>query len=74
MKTYYNGPSKMNYGGGVTLRKPMMDGGTVNKNKNMQMGGMAEKTIKPNANQPNMMNPMSGVNSMGMMSGGKVKK
>jgi|TARA_R110000822_G_scaffold16873_1_gene56985 hypothetical protein len=74
MKTYYNGPSKMNYGGGVTLRKPMMDGGTVNKNKNMQMGGMAEKTIKPNANQPNMMNPMSGVNSIGMMSGGKVKK
>lgn len=73
MKTYYNGPRKgMMYGGGATMRKPMMYGGTAKKK--MQMGGMAEKNIKPNqsgtmqATMPkNMMNPM------GMMYGGQAK-
>jgi hypothetical protein len=47
MKTYYNGPRQgMMYGGGANMRKPM------------QMSGMSEKTIKPNANQPSMMNPV----------------
>ena len=80
MKTYYNGPRQgMMYGGGANMRKPMMDGGTVKKNNNMQMSGMSEKTIKPNANQPSMMNPMGGINNMnnmnnmGMMYGGQAK-
>lgn len=69
MKTYYNGPRKgMMYGGGATMRKPMMYGGMAKKK--MQMGGMMdEKKIKPNANQSNMM--MS--SNMGMMYGGQAK-
>ena len=69
MKTYYNGPRKgMMYGGGATMRKPMMYGGTAKKK--MQMGGMAEENIKPNA-KSNMM--MSSNMGMGMMYGGQAK-
>ena len=70
MKTYYNGPRKgMMYGGGATMRKPMMYGGTAKKK--MQMGGMMdEKKIKPNAKSNMMMS--SGMN-MGMMYGGQAK-
>jgi hypothetical protein len=69
MKTYYNGPRKgMMYGGGATMRKPMMYGGTAKKK--MQMGGMTEKNIKPNA-KSNMM--MSSNMGMGMMYGGQAK-
>jgi len=67
MKTYYNGPSKMNYGGGVNMRKPM------------NMGGLTESNRKTGVGQDGMMNPMGGMTenkrfSMGMMAGGKVKK
>jgi len=69
MKTYYNGPRKgMMYGGGATMRKPMMYGGTAKKK--MQMGGMAEENIKPSA-KSNMM--MSSNMGMGMMYGGQAK-
>jgi len=69
MKTYYNGPRKgMMYGGGATMRKPMMYGGMAKKK--MQMGGMAEENIKPNA-KSNMM--MSSNMGMGMMYGGQAK-
>jgi len=69
MKTYYNGPRKgMMYGGGATMRKPMMYGGMAKKK--MQMGGMMdEKNIKPNA-KSNMM--MSSGMGMGMRYGGKL--
>jgi hypothetical protein len=70
MKTYYNGPRKgMMYGGGATMRKPMMYGGMAKKK--MQMGGMMdEKNVKPNA-KSNMM--MSSNMGMGMMYGGQAK-
>ena len=57
------------YGGGATMRKPMMYGGMAKKKK-MQMGGMAENNIKPNA-KSNMM--MSSNMGMGMMYGGQAK-
>jgi hypothetical protein len=74
MKTYYNGPRKgMMYGGGATMRKPMMYGGMAKKK--MQMGGMMdEKNIKPNQSgtmQATMPNNM--MNTMGMMYGGQAK-
>ena len=78
MKTYYNGPSKMNYGGGVTLRKPMMYGGTTTTPKKMNMGGLADENRKSSAGQSGMMNPMGSMTekkkfSMGMMYGGQAK-
>ena len=34
MKTYYNGPRKgMMYGGGATMRKPMMYGGMLRRKR-----------------------------------------
>ena len=38
MKTYYNGPKGMRYGG--STRKPMMYGGMPKKRKKKMMGGM----------------------------------
>ena len=76
MKTYYNGPRQgMNYGGGITLRKPMMYGGTAKK---MNMGGLADENRKSSAGQSGMMNPMGSMTekkkfSMGMMYGGQAK-
>ena len=79
MKTYYNGPRQgMMYGGGAMMRKPMMYGGTATKKK-MNMGGLANQNRKSSAGQAGMMNPTGNMTeqkkfSMGMMSGGKVKK
>jgi len=78
MKTYYNGPRKgMMYGGGATMRKPMMYGGTAKKK--MQMGGLAEQNRKSNQSGA-MMSPKGGSMmtdekkfNMGMMYGGQAK-
>ena len=69
MKTYYNGPRKgMMYGGGATMRKPMMYGGMAKKNK-MQMGGLAEQNrTKPTSP---LMTDQKKYN-MGMNMGGKL--
>ena len=69
MKTYYNGPRKgMMYGGGATMRKPMMYGGMAKKK--MQMGGMAEENrAKPTLP---LMTDQKKYN-MGMMYGGQAK-
>lgn len=50
MKSYYNGPKGMRYGG--MSRKPMMCGGTAHKGKKKKMmaGGMAK-------NSPEMSTP-----------------
>lgn len=57
MKTYYNGPKGMRYGG--STRKPMMYGGMPKKRKKKMMGGMntGMSTPKPMSStmQPNMM-------------------
>jgi hypothetical protein len=77
MKTYYNGPRQgMMYGGGVNMRKPMMDGGKVTKKK-MNMGGLAQENRKRTTAQSSM-NPMGDMTeqkkfSMGMMYGGQAK-
>jgi hypothetical protein len=77
MKTYYNGPrSGMMYGGGATMRKPMMYGGMTKKK--MNMGGLADENRKSSAGQSGMMNPMGSMTekkkfSMGMMYGGQAK-
>jgi hypothetical protein len=77
MKTYYNGPrSGMMYGGGATMRKPMMYGGMTKKK--MNMGGLADQNRKSSAGQSGMMNPMGSMTekkkfSMGMMYGGQAK-
>jgi hypothetical protein len=77
MKTYYNGPRQgMMYGGGVTMRKPMMYGGMAKKK--MNMGGLADENRKSSAGQSGMMNPMGSMTekkkfSMGMMYGGQAK-
>ena len=77
MKTYYNGPRQgMMYGGGVNMRKPMMDGGKVTKKK-MNMGGLAQENRKRTTAQSSM-NPAGGMTeqkkfSMGMMYGGQAK-
>ena len=44
MKMYTNGqrPQKM-YGGGMAMRKPMMNGNVVKKKKKMNMGGLADQ-------------------------------
>jgi len=79
MKTYYNGPRKgMNYGGGVSMRKPMMMGGSA-KAPSYNMGGLAESNRQSSTGQASMMSPMGSMTekkkfSMGMMAGGKVKK
>ena len=78
MKTYYNGPRKgMMYGGGATMRKPMMYGGMAKKK--MQMGGLAEQNRKSNQSGA-MMSPKGGSMmtdekkfNMGMMYGGQAK-
>ena len=77
MKTYYNGPRQgMMYGGGATMRKPMMYGGMTKKK--MNMGGLADQNRKSSAGQSGMMNPMGSMTekkkfSMGMMYGGQAK-
>ena len=69
MKTYFNGPRKMSYGGGT--RKPMMYGGGIKRGiasfekksrKKKQMGGMNMQMSSPmpmqsrmNQMQPQMM-------------------
>ena len=69
MKTYFNGPRKMSYGGGT--RKPMMYGGGIKRGiasfekksrKKKQMGGMNMQISSPmpmqsrmNQMQPQMM-------------------
>jgi hypothetical protein len=69
MKTYYNGPRKgMMYGGGATMRKPMMYGGMAKKK--MQMGGMADEN-RPKSNLPLMTDQKK--YNMGMMYGGQAK-
>ena len=69
MKTYYNGPRKgMMYGGGATMRKPMMYGGTAKKK--MQMGGMAEEN-RAKSTLPLMTDQKK--YNMGMMYGGQAK-
>ena len=76
MKTYYNGPrSGMMYGGGATMRKPMMYGGMAKKK--MNMGGLAQENRKRTTAQSSM-NPMGDMTqqkkfSMGMMYGGQAK-
>ena len=79
MKMYTNGqrPQKM-YGGGMAMRKPMMNGNVVKKKKKMNMGGLADQNRKSSAGQAGMMNPTGNMTeqkkfSMGMMSGGQVK-
>lgn len=65
MKTYYNGPKGMRYGG--TARKPMMYGGMPKKPKKKMMGGMAK-------NSTGMMTGMSmssPMKPMKMAKGGK---
>lgn len=47
MKTYYNGPKGMRYGG--TTRKPMMYGGMPKKRKKKMMGGMAKNSTEMSA-------------------------
>lgn len=47
MKTYYNGPKGMRYGG--TARKPMMCGGMPKKRKKKMMGGMAKNSTEMSA-------------------------
>jgi hypothetical protein len=66
----------MMYGGGVNMRKPMMDGGKVTKKK-MNMGGLAQENRKRTTAQSSM-NPMGDMTeqkkfSMGMMYGGQAK-
>jgi len=79
MKTYYNGPRKgMNYGGGVSMRKPMMMGGSA-KAPSYNMGGLAESNRQTSTGQASMMSPMGSMTekkkfSMGMMAGGMAKK
>jgi hypothetical protein len=76
MKTYYNGPrSGMMYGGGATMRKPMMYGGMTKKK--MNMGGLAQENRKRTTAQSSM-NPMGDMTqqkkfSMGMMYGGQAE-
>ena len=76
MKTYYNGPRQgMMYGGGATMRKPMMYGGMTKKK--MNMGGLAQENRKRTTAQSSM-NPMGDMTeqkkfSMGMMYGGQAK-
>ena len=79
MKMYTNGqrPQKM-YGGGMAMRKPMMNGNVVKKKKKMNMGGLADQNRKSSAGQAGMMNPMGSMTekkkfSMGMMYGGQAK-
>ena len=77
MKIYNNGQRKgMMYGGGATMRKPMMYGGMTKKK--MNMGGLADQNRKSSAGQSGMMNPMGSMTekkkfSMGMMYGGQAK-
>ena len=77
MKIYNNGQRKgMMYGGGATMRKPMMYGGMTKKK--MNMGGLADQNRKSSAGQAGMMNPMGSMTekkkfSMGMMYGGQAK-
>ena len=68
MKTYYNGPKGMRYGG--TARKPMMYGGMPKKPKKKMMGGMAKNSTEMSAGKQ-MTQP---VQPMKMASGGKNKK
>lgn len=76
MKTYFNGPRKMSYGGGT--RKPMMYGGGIKRGiasfekkprKKKQMGGM-------NMQMPSPMPMQSRMNQMQpqMMAKGSEKK
>ena len=65
------------YGGGATMRKPMMYGGMTKKK--MQMGGLAQENRKRTTAQSPAMNPMGDMTeqkkfSMGMMYGGGAKK
>ena len=57
MKTYYNGPKGMRYGG--STRKPMMYGGMPKKRKKKMMGGMNTGMSAPmpmtNTMKPQMM-------------------
>ena len=53
MKTYYNGPKGMRYGG--STRKPMMYGGMPKKRKKKMMGGMNTGMATPMP-MNNMMN------------------
>ena len=77
MKTYYNGPRQgMMYGGGATMRKPMMYGGMAKKK--MNMGGLAQENRKRTTAQSSM-NPMGDMTqqkkfSMGMRKGGKAEE
>jgi len=53
MKSYYNGPKGMRYGG--TARKPMMCGGEAHgtkKKKKMMAGGMAKNSTEMSAPAP----------------------
>jgi len=72
MKTYYNGPKGMRYGG--STRKPMMYGGMPKKRKKKMMGGMNTGMSTPmpmnNAMKPNMM--AGGGMSMTTVKGKKV--
>ena len=65
MKTYYNGPKGMRYGG--TTRKPMMYGGMPKKRKKKMMGGMAKNSTEMSAGKQ-MTQP---VQPMKMAAGGK---
>jgi len=60
MKTYYNGPKGMRYGG--STRKPMMYGGMPKKRKKKMMGGMNTGMSTPT--------PMSSTMKPNMMAGG----
>ncbi len=60
MKTYYNGPKGMRYGG--STRKPMMYGGMPKKRKKKMMGGMNTGMSMPK--------PMSSTMKPNMMAGG----
>ena len=64
------------YGGGASMRKPMMYGGMTKKK--MQMGGLAQENRKRTTAQSPAMNPMGDMTeqkkfSMGMMYGGQAK-
>ena len=67
------------YGGGASMRKPMMYGGMASApKKKMQMGGLAQENRKRTTAQSPAMNPMGDMTeqkkfSMGMMYGGQAK-
>ena len=72
MKTYNNGPRKGMLYGGMSRRKPMMDGGMAKKpSKKAQMGGSMTTTQKQQNQQMAGMMPMQPMNMQRMAEGGK---